>query len=63
MALNYVDQITSANLKGFLNQATAVFPGFTTVNESYKAKLEEMNASEGGGRAKVTSEASQPERT
>lgn len=42
MPSSYVDQITSSDLNGFLNQATAVFPGFTTVNESYKAKLEEM---------------------
>lgn len=48
MMVDYVDAITSASLKDFLAHATPVFPKFTTVNESYKDKLEEMkNAVQG----------------
>jgi hypothetical protein len=42
MALDYIDTITSASLEGFVKRAITVFPEFTTVNESYRAKLEEM---------------------
>ncbi len=45
MDCNYLDTISLGNLTSFLSRVRHVFPNFTTLNESYEAKLNEVKES------------------